>query len=170
MGTTPSTPDLPRSRMRHLALVGAALAVGLLTACGSTDPSPGSGDGSPTGAPTSSGPTGGTPAPAPPTATPPAGSVPPDLREQPRVSAAIADAAARAGVDPAGVVVAAATAVTWNDGSLGCPQKGMAYTQAEVEGELLLLRVGTALMSYHARVDGPFTYCASPSAGYAVRS
>ena len=81
------------------------------------------------------------------------------------MAAAIADAAERAKVDPAEVVIAAWSPVTLNDGSLGCPKKGMGYTQALVEGELLLLRVDTALFQYHARTGGPFAYCANPLEG-----
>ena len=75
----------------------------------------------------------------------------------------------REGVAPDEVVIAAWTPVTWNDGSLGCPEKGMAYTQALVDGELLLLRVGTGLFQYHAGRGGSFAYCADPSATYTVR-
>ncbi len=95
-------------------------------------------------------------------------ALPDDLRSRPAVAAAIADAATRRGVDPAAVVIAAWTPVTWIDGSLGCPQDGMAYTQALVPGELLVLRVGTGLDQYHARTGGAFGYCAAPSAAYTV--
>jgi acyl-CoA synthetase (AMP-forming)/AMP-acid ligase II len=58
--------------------------------------------------------------------------------------------------------------VEWSDGSLGCPQKGMDYTQALVDGELLMLRVEQALFQYHSARGGPFTYCAAPDASYTV--
>ena len=58
--------------------------------------------------------------------------------------------------------------MTWNDGSLGCPTKGMSYTQALVEGELLMLRTDTGLFQYHASAGGPFAYCADPIANYTV--
>ena len=86
----------------------------------------------------------------------------------PTVAAAIADLAQRQGIDPAQVVIAAWSPVTWNDGSIGCPQEGMGYTQVQVDGELLLLRVDTALFQYHARGGAPFAYCANPSANYRV--
>jgi len=66
------------------------------------------------------------------------------------------------------VVVAAWSPVTWTDGSMGCPKEGMSYTQALVEGELLILRTDTGIFQYHARTDGPFSYCENPSAGYSV--
>ena len=81
---------------------------------------------------------------------------------------AIADTAERAQTRPDEVVIAAWSPVTWNDGSLGCPAKGMSYTQATVPGELLMLRVDSALFQYHARTGGPFAYCANPSAGWSV--
>ena len=97
-------------------------------------------------------------------------TLPDDLRTRPAVAAAIADTATREDVAPEEVVIAAWSPVTWNDGSIGCPQKGQAYTQALVDGELLLLRVGTGLFQYHAAEGGPFAYCANPSAAYSVRS
>jgi hypothetical protein len=104
-------------------------------------------------------------------ATPSAGggaNLPADLRTRPNVVAAIADTATREKVPPEEVVIAAWSPVTWNDGSIGCPEEGMSYTQALVEGELLMLRVGTGLFQYHATTGGPFAYCATPSAGYTV--
>ena len=106
-----------------------------------------------------------------PTATSGGGiTLPADLRTRPPVAAAIADTATREKVTPEEVVIAAWSPVTWNDGSIGCPQKGQAYTQALVDGELLLLRVGTGLFQYHASEAGPFAYCANPTAAYTVRS
>ena len=96
------------------------------------------------------------------------GTLPADIRTRPEVAAAIADTAQRAQVDPDQVLVAAWSPVTWNDGSLGCPQKGMDYTQALVDGELLMLRVEQALFQYHSARGGPFTYCAAPDASYTV--
>jgi hypothetical protein len=95
-------------------------------------------------------------------------TLPADLRTRPAVAAAIADTAKRAQTRPDVVVIAAWSPVTWNDGSLGCPVKGMSYTQATVPGELLMLRVDSALFQYHARTGGPFAYCANPSAGWSV--
>ena len=90
-------------------------------------------------------------------------ALPDDLRTRPAVAAAIADTAERAKVDPAQVVIAAWSPVTLTNGSLGCPQKGMSYTQALVEGELLhaagrLRRCSSTTR----RAGGPFAYCAEP--------
>jgi len=95
-------------------------------------------------------------------------TLPDDLRTRPAVAAAIADTAERAKADPAEVVIAAWSPVTFNDGSMGCPKKGMSYTQSLVEGELLLLRVDSSLFQYHAPTGGPFAYCANPSSNFTV--
>ena len=159
--------------MRTPYRVAVVLAVVLLaaTACSSSgdDPtaSPAPGSPTPSGpASTSAGATG--------TASPsPSGgsaALPDDLRSRPAVAAAIADTAEREKVRPDQVAVAAWSQVTWNDGSLGCPKKGKSYTQALVEGELLLLQTDTGLFQYNARTGGPFAYCATPSSNYSVGS
>jgi len=157
--------------MRTHYRLAVALTVVLMTtsACGSSGdgPSASPAPGSPT--PTTPG-TPSSTASGPASPSPSGGSVtlPDDLRTRPAVAAAIADTARRAGVDPGQVVIAAWSPVTWNDGSLGCPEKGKSYTQALVEGELLLLRTDTELFQYNAKTGGPFAYCATPSAGYTV--
>ena len=107
----------------------ATLAVALLaaTACGSgaKDGGTSSAAGTTPSATASPAMTPTTPAP------PPSGggaAVPDDLRTRPAVAAAIADVARRERVDPSQVAVAAWSPVTWTDGSLGCPEKGMSYT------------------------------------------
>ena len=50
-----------------------------------------------------------------------------------------------------------AVGVDWRSGALGCPKKGMNYTQALVPGFLIVLRVGETEHHYHARRgDKPF--------------
>ena len=52
--------------------------------------------------------------------------------------------------------------VTWRDGSLGCPQEGMMYTQALVPGALIVLGSGAVEYEYHSGGSrGPF-YCENP--------
>lgn len=78
------------------------------------------------------------------------------------VALAVADAAAGAGVSEASITVRLAEAVTWSDGSLGCPAPGMAYTQALVEGYRIELEVGATTIAYHgARGSAPFP-CRDP--------
>ena len=72
------------------------------------------------------------------------------------------EAAARAEVDPSEVVVVAADAVTWSDGSLGCPEPGMAYTQALVPGYRVVVEAGDGEMSFHASGSGDFVFCEDP--------
>jgi len=148
----------------HLAVV-LALAVVPLSACGLS----GDGDPSPTpGAPNPTLPATTPASTASPTPSGVAATLPADLRTRPPVAAAIADAAERAKVTPDEVVIAAWSPVTFSDGSLGCPKKGMSYTQAQVEGEVLLLRTGSSLFQYTAHTDGPFGYCATPTSDYTV--
>lgn len=52
-------------------------------------------------------------------------------------------------------------AVTWRNGALGCPEPGMAYTQALVPGYWIRLQVGSERFDYHAaRGQAPF-HCPS---------
>lgn len=50
------------------------------------------------------------------------------------------------------LTVASAEAVTWPDGSLGCPEPGMVYTQALVEGFRVVIRADDK--SYDFRGSG----------------
>lgn len=66
---------------------------------------------------------------------------------------AIVDLAGHLGVAVSEVKVVDAHAETWRDGSLGCPQAGVTYTQATVDGYQLTLAVGEVTYHYHG-VDG----------------
>lgn len=72
------------------------------------------------------------------------------------------DAAARAGVDRDAVAVVSAEAVTWNDGSLGCPEPGMGYTQALVPGYHVILEAEGVEYDYRAADNGAFKLCENP--------
>lgn len=87
---------------------------------------------------------------------------PPEADDDERVPEAIDDAAQRAGVGYDDVEVVHLHEVTWRDGSIGCPEEGMAYTQALVDGYHLLLEAGGAELSYHASGAEDFFYCADP--------
>lgn len=91
----------------------------------------------------------------------PTGPVPPEVLEREDVRAAVAAEAARRSVDPTAVSVAGFAEVTWTDGSLGCPEPGVGYTQALVPGYQLVLAVDGELASYHSG-GGAFAYCADP--------
>ena len=77
-------------------------------------------------------------------------AAPTEATLQTMVDAALADAARRTGLDVAALKVASAEAVTWSDGSLGCPQPGMMYTQALVPGWRILIDAGGRTLDYHA--------------------
>lgn len=49
--------------------------------------------------------------------------------------------------------------VTWSDGSLGCPQPGLAYTQALVPGWRVLVIEGSRETVYHASRRGQWLLC-----------
>jgi hypothetical protein len=71
----------------------------------------------------------------------------------------VADAAARAGVDPSELRLVYAASVEYNDGSLGCPQPGMMYTQAIVPGWQVILEHDGAVLDYRASGPGAFRLC-----------
>ena len=90
--------------------------------------------------------------------------VPDDIVTRPEVQEAIRAEAERLGVDPSAVTVIDYRAVTWSDGSLGCPEPGKMYTQALVDGHQLILSVAGNPASYHAGNAGTFSYCPNPRA------
>ena len=75
------------------------------------------------------------------------------------VKAGRADAARRTGVGAESLLLISAESVTWSDGSLGCPQPGMMYTQALVPGYRIRLRGPDGEMDYHASARGALVLC-----------
>jgi hypothetical protein len=61
---------------------------------------------------------------------------------------AILEAAREASVAPLDVVIVSAEPQTWNDGSLGCPKPGLAYTQSIVEGYHVVVTAGDRTLDY----------------------
>lgn len=60
------------------------------------------------------------------------------------------------GVDRDDIEVVTAEFVTWSDGSLGCPEPDMMYTQALVEGYRIVLDVAGDEVAFHgAQGDAP---------------
>ena len=53
--------------------------------------------------------------------------------------------------------------VVWPDKGLGCPQPGMAYTQVQVDGLLIRLRVGGHVYEYHSGGSRPPFLCEQPA-------
>mgnify|MGYP000853431406 FL=1 len=66
------------------------------------------------------------------------------------VAFALNDLASRLGVAADAISVVRVEEVDWPDGSLGCPQPDMRYTQALVNGTFIQLRAGDQLYNYHS--------------------
>jgi hypothetical protein len=78
------------------------------------------------------------------------------------LAAVVARAAEEAGVAIDEVRVVSAEEVTWPDGSLGCPEPGMGYTQALVAGFRVVLEIGGDELNFHAAQGGEFRFCEDP--------
>jgi hypothetical protein len=70
-----------------------------------------------------------------------------------------ADAAQRIGVAVDQVKVLTVESVTWSDGSLGCPEQGMMYTQALARGHRVRVDAGGTILVYHAGAQQTFVQC-----------
>ena len=57
------------------------------------------------------------------------------------------------------LTVIRAEAVVWNDGSLGCPESGMQYTQALVSGYWVVVSGAGQTYDFRVRRDGSFHLC-----------
>ena len=90
---------------------------------------------------------------------------PPESRDsssQPLARKAKQDLAARLSIPIDSIELLKFEEVIWRDGSLGCPQRGMVYTQALVNGSLIVLRANGRAYEYHSgKGRAPF-YCATP--------
>lgn len=86
------------------------------------------------------------------------------------VESAVADLASRLKRDESEIEVVSATRVTWPDGSIGCPQPGVMYTMALVEGSQIILGIDqrSRVFIYHAGSDGRPFLCESdePDGGH----
>ncbi len=79
--------------------------------------------------------------------------------QQSVIDAAIMDAASRLAVSADAIEVVSALRVTWPDGSLGCPELNMQYTQALVPGWRIFLRANGRTLDYHAAANGHVSLC-----------
>ena len=75
--------------------------------------------------------------------------------------AILEDLSRRADDPVADAMVVKAEPMTWNDGSLGCPQPGQVYTQALVEGFHVILEVDGREFDYRVGA-GRTSACAEP--------
>lgn len=156
-----------RRRVRVVALVLPAVLVSVSAGCGASDSSP---DDAPeqtinTTVDTSPDPDrtlapDRRPEPVPSSSEPPAvtGEVPEGLLDE-----IIADAAERLDVEASEIVVVRAEAVTWPDGSLGCPEPGVVYTQALVPGYWVVLEADEQQLDYRVGRQGSFRLCENPT-------
>ena len=71
----------------------------------------------------------------------------------------IADLAHKLGKDRASIEIIRAEAVTWNDGSLGCPKPGEFYIQMLINGYWVVLQVEGVEYDYRVSDAGYFTLC-----------
>jgi hypothetical protein len=143
--------------MREKKLMVWAIVGLLLAACGEPEGS------SPTSLPSESTSTSisDTTAPTTETTMPDVPTSNPDTAPEAVVEKAILDLVGRTNVTADSVTVIAAQEMTWPDGSLGCPQPGMSYTQALVDGSRVLLEAEGRLYAYHAGPDGEPFLCPS---------
>jgi hypothetical protein len=84
----------------------------------------------------------------------------PDSSQQ--VKDATGDLAGRLGVPSGEIELVKESSVTWRNGSMGCPKEGMMYTQALVEGALIVLRVDGKNFQYHSGKGRPPFLCENP--------
>jgi hypothetical protein len=84
-----------------------------------------------------------------------------EQQQLPIVAPAKADLATRLGVQADELEVVSAEEVTWPDGSLGCPEPGMSYTQALVDGSKVVLGHDERVYVYHAGDDDQPFLCPS---------
>jgi hypothetical protein len=69
------------------------------------------------------------------------------------------EAAKLANVPPQQLVIVRAEAVVWNDGSLGCPEPGMEYAQALINGYWVLIKAAGQTFDFRVGGGGSFHLC-----------
>jgi hypothetical protein len=88
---------------------------------------------------------------------------PPSTNLQNLIDKAREDLAQRLSIPATQINLVDATAVTWPDASLGCPQMGMEYAQVLTPGYLILLEYGNNRFEYHASRGTYVIYCENPT-------
>ncbi|MET7280382.1 hypothetical protein ABZS29_19245 [Kribbella sp. NPDC005582] len=94
----------------------------------------------------------------------PGGAAPTGTPGGTAVEQATADLVAKLGVQATAVKVVSAEEITWSDGSLGCPEPGMRYTQALVNGMRIVLEADGKRYEYHSGGARPPFLCENPQA------
>ena len=75
------------------------------------------------------------------------------------LEAILKEVAALAQVGPDQVAIAHAESVVWSDGSLGCSEPGMAYTQALVKGYWVIVEAAGKKYDFRVGSGGTFRLC-----------
>jgi len=73
-----------------------------------------------------------------------------------------ADVVQRSGATRQEVVIVRDEAVVWPDGSLGCPEPGVAYLQVQIDGYWVVAQVGDMRYDYRVDAEGRFRLCTAP--------
>jgi len=99
-----------------------------------------------------------------PSETPAPTSTPRTSRAESQVPEAILgpilnEAAKLAGVPAQQLVIIRADAVVWNDGSLGCPEPGMEYAQALIDGYWVVIKAAGQTYDFRVGGGGSFRLC-----------
>jgi len=76
-----------------------------------------------------------------------------DLSFGPQMVAARKDLASRLGVTEREILFLSGEGKTWNDGSLGCPEPGVMYAQAQVHGWVLAFGYRQRVYTYHTDLN-----------------
>jgi hypothetical protein len=104
-----------------------------------------------------------TPVPQGSTPNPEAVMTPASANQREQVNQATEDLAGRLNIPAEQIQLIDIASVVWSDGSMGCPQPGMFYTQALVEGLRIRLGVGERIFHYHSGRNQPPFLCENPS-------
>lgn len=92
----------------------------------------------------------------------PSTTVPGDQAESQQAKDAVSDLTQAEGAQASDVTVLRDEAVTWPDGAMGCPQPGMVYTQALVEGHYVQLELDGKTYHYTGGQQGKLKRCDKP--------
>jgi hypothetical protein len=92
------------------------------------------------------------------------------VEHSPAVQRAIADLAFRLDRPERKIRLIEESRVTWRDGSIGCPRKGMMYTQALVEGTRIVLEADGRRYEYHAAKGQDAFFCEYPQPPLEIRA
>ena len=85
--------------------------------------------------------------------------LPDGIADSSLVQSAIADLRARVDDPNADITIVSVEEVDWPDGSIGCPQPGMVYTQAVVNGTKIVLQYDGINYDYHQGGSRDVFYC-----------